>query len=297
MSSRRPAADLPTAVPSTDVGLDAPPSVLPTTIVRSDGGWVSLDLPELWRYRELLFFFVWSEVNVRYKQTTGRGLGGDPAVHGDGGVQHLLWKLANIPSDGKPHSSLHSPHSYPGYFANALRQASNSILQYGVITKVYFRRLILPLASVLSGLVDFSIAFLVLLGLMLYYGVAPTLAVVTLPFFLLLAVATATSIGLWLAALNVEYRDIRFVTPFIIQFWLFATPIVYPTSLVPEGIWRTLYGLNPMTGVVEGFRWALLGRSQGPGPLLAVSVAVVVASLVGGLYYFRRVEQTFADVV
>jgi lipopolysaccharide transport system permease protein len=165
-----------------------------------------------------------------------------------------------------------------------------------LITKVYFPRLVIPLAAVLAGLVDFGVAFLVLLGLMAYYGMAPSMAVATLPLFILLAIATALAVGLWLSALNVQYRDVRYTIPFLTQFWLFATPIAYPSSLVPEG-WRVVYGLNPMAGVVEGFRWALLGTANAPGPMLAVSIAVVVALLIGGLYYFRRMEKTFADVV
>ena len=182
-------------------------------------------------------------------------------------------------------------------FSGGMSGASASILGASdITTKISFPRLVIPLAAVLAGLVDFGIAFLVLLGMMVYYGMVPTMAVVTLPLFILLAVATALAVGLWLSALNVQYRDVRYTIPFLTQFWLFITPIAYPSSLIPEK-WRVLYGLNPMAGVVEGFRWALLGTANAPGPMLAVSVAVVLGLLVGGLYYFRRMEKTFADVV
>jgi lipopolysaccharide transport system permease protein len=170
------------------------------------------------------------------------------------------------------------------------------VANQNLITKVYFPRLVIPLAAVLSGIVDFGIAFLVLLALMFYYGIAPTAAVATLPFFVLLAIATALAVGLWLSALNVEYRDVRYTIPFLTQFWLFVTPVAYSSTLVPEQ-WRVLYGLNPLAGVVEGFRWALLGKASLPGAMLAVSVAIVIALLVSGLYYFRKMERHFADVV
>jgi lipopolysaccharide transport system permease protein len=183
------------------------------------------------------------------------------------------------------------------YFANALTQSSNSLVEHErVITKVYFPRLIVPMAAVLAGLLDFAIAFVVLIGMMLFYGIMPTAATWTVPLFILLATATALGIGLWLSAMNVQYRDVRYAIPFLIQFWLFATPIAYPSSLVPEP-WRTIYGLNPMAGVVEGFRWSLLGQGQTPGLLLAVSGLTVVGLLASGLHYFRRMEDIFADVV
>ncbi len=272
---------------------------LPTIVIRPSKGWVPLKLKELWEYRELLYFLVWRDVKVRYKQTV---LGAAWAI-----IQPFFTmvvfsiffgRLAGIPSDGVP---------YPIFaycallswqlFSNAMAESGNSlVVNQNLITKVYFPRLVIPMAPVLAGLVDFGIAFLVLLGMMVYYGMAPTMAVVTLPLFILLAVATALAVGLWLSAMNVQYRDVRYTIPFLTQFWLFITPIAYPSSLVPEG-WRVLFGLNPMAGVVEGFRWALLGTENAPGPMLAVSVAVVVALLVGGLYYFRRMEKTFADVV
>lgn len=269
------------------------------TIIRPSRGWVRLDLRELWGYRELLYFFVWRDLKVRYKQTV---LGAAWAI-----IQPLFTmvvfsvffgRLAQIPSDGIPYPIFAYAALVPWmYFANALSSATNTMVEHQrVITKVYFPRVILPISAVLSGLVDFTIAFIVLVGMMLFYGIVPTMAIWTVPLFVLLAMITALGVGLWLSALNVEYRDVRYAIPFLIQFWLFATPIAYPSSLVPER-WRVLYGLNPMAGVVEGFRWALLGKEQGPGPMLAVSVAAVILLLIGGLFYFRRMEKTFADVV
>jgi lipopolysaccharide transport system permease protein len=272
---------------------------LPTIFIRPSKGLVSLRLKELWEYRELLYFLVWRDVKVRYKQTV---LGAAWAV-----IQPFctmvvfsifFGRLAGIPSDGLPYPIF----AYCGLlpwqlFSHAMMESGNSLVaNQNLITKVYFPRLVIPLSAVLAGLVDFGIAFLVLLGMMAYYGMAPTVAVVTLPLFILLAIATALAVGLWLSALNVQYRDVRYTIPFLTQFWLFATPIAYPSSLVPEG-WRVVYGLNPMAGVVEGFRWALLGTANAPGLMLVVSVVVVLVLLIGGLYYFRRMEKTFADVV
>jgi lipopolysaccharide transport system permease protein len=182
-------------------------------------------------------------------------------------------------------------------FAFALSESSNSLVgNQNLITKVYFPRLVVPISAVLGGLIDFAIAFVILLGMMAYYGIVPGVAILTLPLFILLAIMTALGVGLWLSALNVQYRDVRYTIGFLTQFWLFATPVAYPSSIVPAP-WRALYGLNPMAGVVEGFRWALLGKADPPGALLAVSVAAVIVLLVGGLHYFRRMEQTFADIV
>ncbi len=271
----------------------------PVLILEPSTGFLSLKLRDLWEYRELLYFLVWRDVKVRYKQTA---LGAAWAV-----LQPVMTmlvfsvffgRLAKVPSDGIPYPVFAFTALLPWQlFAYALSESGNSLVSnQNLITKVYFPRLVIPIAAVLAGLVDFAIAFVVLLGLMLYYGIIPTRAVVLLPLFLLLAVATALSVGLWLSALNVKYRDVRYTLPFLMQFWLFATPVAYPASLVPER-WRALYGLNPMAGVVEGFRWALLGTSHAPGPLLWVSVAVVIALLVGGLQYFRQTERTFADIV
>jgi lipopolysaccharide transport system permease protein len=207
-------------------------------------------------------------------------------------------RLAKVPSDGIPYPIFSFAALVPWtFFANGLSQSSNSLVSStNLITKVYFPRLIMPIASVLGGLVDFVLAFVVLLGIMLYYGILPSLHVLWLPLFVLLALVTSLGVGLWLSTLNVKYRDVRHVIPFLTQLWLFATPIAYPSSLLSEP-WRTLYGLNPMAGVVEGFRWALLGTDTAPGPILIVSTLAAVGLLVGGVFYLRRMEETFADVI
>jgi lipopolysaccharide transport system permease protein len=262
-------------------------------------GWVSLKLHELWEYRELLYFLIWRDIKVRYKQTA---LGASWAI-----IQPVFTMLVfslffghlgKIPSDGIPYPIFSFAALVPWtFFANGLSQSSNSLVgNANLITKIYFPRLIVPLASVFSGIVDFLLAFVVLLAMMLYYGMLPTLHVLWLPLFLLLALVTSLGVGLWLSALNVQYRDVRYVVPFVTQFWLFATPIAYPSSLLSEP-WRTVYGLNPMVGVVEGFRWALLGSNTVPGPIIAVSSIVAVITLVSGAFYFRRMEKTFADIV
>lgn len=270
------------------------------TIIKPSRGWVSLRLDELWEYRELLYFLTWRDIKVRYKQTA---LGAAWAI-----LQPVLTmvvfsiffgKLAGVPSEGLPYPIFAYTALLPWQlFSHALTESGNSLVtSQNLITKVYFPRLVIPLAPVVAGLVDFGIAFLVFLLMMVYYGIVPTMAILTLPFFILFALATAIGVGLWLSALNVEYRDIRYTIPFLTQFWLFMTPVAYPASIVKEPIYRALYGLNPMVGVVEGFRWALLGTTQTPGPLLIVSIAVVIAILTSGLFYFRRMEKTFADVV
>ncbi|MGH7792922.1 MAG: ABC transporter permease, partial [Thermodesulfobacteriota bacterium] len=207
-------------------------------------------------------------------------------------------RLAKVPSDGMPYPVFAFCALLPWQlFANALTASGNSLVaNQQLITKVYFPRLIIPISTVLAGLVDFGISFLVLIGMMFYYGIVPTAAVLALPLLILLAIATALAVGLWLSALNVQYRDVRYTIPFLTQFWLFVTPIAYPSSLVPDAL-RTLYGLNPMVGVVEGFRWALLGKTDGIVPLVIVSALVVVILIFGGLVYFRRMERTFADIV
>lgn len=270
-----------------------------TLVITPANRWIPLQLDELWEYRELLYFLVWRDVKVRYKQTV---LGAAWAV-----MQPLFMMLvfslffgflAKVPSDGIPYPVFTFCALIPWQlFANALSEASNSLVgNQNLITKVYFARLVIPIAAVLSGLVDFLIAFVILLGMMLYYGIVPGWSIIALPGFILLAVLTALAVGLWLSALNVQYRDVRYTMSFLIQFWLFATPVAYSSSIVPEK-WRALYGINPMAGVVEGFRWALLGKSQSPGAMLFVSASVVTVLLVGGLYYFRRMEQEFADIV
>jgi lipopolysaccharide transport system permease protein len=262
-------------------------------------GWVPLKLNELWEYRELLYFLVWRDIKVRYKQTA---LGAAWAI-----IQPFFTMvvfslffghLGKIPSDGIPYPIFAFVALVPWtFFASGLGQSSNSLVgSSNLITKVYFPRLIIPLASVFSGIVDFLLAFIVLLAMMLYYGLLPTLNILWLPLFLLLSLVTSLGVGLWLSALNVEYRDVRYVVPFITQFWLLATPIAYPSSLLHEP-WRTIYGLNPMVGVVEGFRWALLKSNNAPGPMIAVSAAAAVLILVTGAFYFRRMEKTFADIV
>ena len=268
-------------------------------ILQPSKGFLRLDLKALWEYRELLYFLVWRDIKVRYKQTA---LGAAWAI-----LQPVMTmvvfsiffgRLAKVPSDGVPYPIFAYVALLPWQlFAFALSESSNSLVaSQNLITKVYFPRLVIPISSVLAGLVDFAIAFVILLAMMLYYGIVPTAAMALLPLFLLFAVVTALSVGLWLSALNVKYRDVRYTIPFLTQFWMFATPVAYPSSLVPAK-WRALYGLNPMAGVVEGFRWALLGKSHAPGPLLLVSIVAVVVLLFGGLRYFKKTESTFADVV
>jgi len=268
-------------------------------LIQPSRGWVSLKLRDVWEYRELLYFLAWRDIKVRYKQTV---LGASWAI-----LQPVLTmvlfsvvfgRLLQAPSDGIPYPIFTFCALLPWQlFAHALTQSSNSLVSNKhLITKVYFPRLVIPISAILAGLVDFGIAFVVLLGMMLYYGITPTAAIVTLPLFLLLAIATALAVGLWLSALNVQYRDVRHTIPFLTQIWLFATPVAYASSLIPEP-WRAWYGLNPMAGVVEGFRWALLGQTGSPGSLVLVSALAVAILLVGGLMYFRRMEKSFADIV
>jgi lipopolysaccharide transport system permease protein len=272
---------------------------MPTVRVVPSTGWLSLDLPALWAHRELLYFLVWREIKVRYKQTA---LGALWAL-----LQPLLTmlistlffgRLAKMPSDGLPYPIFAFSGLVPWtFFAGALTLSSNSLVtSANLITKVYFPRLAIPLASVLSGLVDFAIAFAFLLLMMIFYRVPLTAKILWIPFFVLLAVISALGVGLWLSAINVKYRDVRHTIPFLTQFWMFATPIVYPSSLLHEP-WRTIYGLNPMVGVVEGFRWSLLDSSTRPGSVLVISSTSALVLLVTGAYYFRRMERTFADLV
>jgi lipopolysaccharide transport system permease protein len=273
---------------------------IPLVVLRPASGWSAINFRDLWLFRELIFFMTWRDLKVRYKQTF---LGASWAI-----LKPFLTmvvfsiffgELAGVPSDGVPYPIFAFTALLPWeLFANALSVASRSMVQNRhMITKVYFPRIILPLASVLAGLVDFMIAFVILVGMMLFYGISPTSAIWMLPFLLLLTLITALGTGLWLSALNVLYRDVNYITPFLTQFWMFITPIAYPTSLLPEK-WQLLYALNPMTGVVEGFRWALLGTGQGaPGMMLAVSASISVLLLISGLFYFRRMESVFADMV
>jgi lipopolysaccharide transport system permease protein len=270
----------------------------PIVRIRPSTGWVALHIRDVWEYRELLYFLTWRDIKVRYKQTA---LGASWAI-----IQPFMTmvafsvffgQLGKIPSDGLPYPIFAYTALLPwSFFAYALGQSSNSLVgSSNLISKIYFPRLVIPIASVLGGVLDFAIAFVVLLGMMVFYGIWPTSAIIVLPLLLVLALVTALGVGLWLAALNVEYRDVRYTIPFLTQFWLFATPVAYPSSLLAEP-WRTLYGLNPMVGVVEGFRWALLGTSP-PGPLLGLSAAVSLVLLVTGAFYFRRMERGFADVI
>src|SRR5215813_526168 len=277
--------------------LTEPVAVTQRVRIEASKGWASLRLAELWEYRELAYFLVWRDIKVRYSQTA---LGAAWAI-----IQPVFTMLvfaiffghlAKMPSDGVPYPIFAYAALVPWtFFANALTQASNSLVgNANLITKVYFPRLVMPLASVVSGLVDFALAFGVLLIMMAGYGVGFSSRLLWLPLFVLLAVTAALSVAVWLSALNVEYRDVRYVVPFLTQLWLFATPVAYPSSLLAQP-WRTLYALNPMVGVVEGFRWCLLDVGSAPGPMLAVSSLASLLLLIGGAYYFKRLERTFAD--
>jgi lipopolysaccharide transport system permease protein len=280
--------------PTSAAQIDAP--VIDITPPR---GWLEVNLAELWQFRELIYFFVWRDIKVRYKQTA---IGAAWAI-----LQPLMTmlvfslffgRLAKMPSGGVPYPIFYLAAVLPWtYFAGALLNATNSVVeQRGVITKVYFPRLVLPLSAVVSGLLDFAIGFVLFLFMALLYHVTPGKAILLFPAFLLLAVATALGAGMWLSALNAIYRDVRYAVPFLVQFWMFASPVAYPSSLVPAR-WRWLYGLNPMAGVIEGFRWALTGKGQPPSLMLAASAGAVVLVLIGGMVFFRKMEATIADVV
>jgi lipopolysaccharide transport system permease protein len=272
---------------------------LPVTRIRPSRGWVALGLRELWEYRELLWFLVWRDVKVRYKQTVlGAGWAILQPVATMVVFSLFFGRLAGMPSDGLPYPIFSFAGLVPWtFFAQGLSQSANSLVgSHNLITKVYFPRLAIPISTVLAGLVDFALAFLVLLAMMLAYGIVPGPEVLALAPLLLLALVTALGAGLWLSALNVQFRDVRYIVPFLTQLWLFLTPIAYPSSLLGEP-WRTVYGLNPMAGVVEGFRWALLGTGEPPGAMLAASVLAALALLASGALYFRRTERTFADVI
>lgn len=262
-------------------------------------GWTSLKLKDLWEYRELLGIFVWRDLKVRYRQTV---VGILWAI-----IQPLLTmvifsiffgRLAKLPSDEIPYPIFSFAALVPWtFFANTINQASNSLVNSAdMIKKIYFPRLTLPISSMLAGFVDFFLAFIVLLGMMFYYGFVPTINILWFPVFILLAMMTSLGVSLWLSALNVQFRDVRYMIPFITQAWLFATPVAYPSSLLIEP-WRTLYGINPMVGVVEGFRWALLGTDTAPAPIIIVSFFVSFGILLSGTYYFRRMERIFADII
>jgi lipopolysaccharide transport system permease protein len=271
----------------------------PVTVIAPSKGWVALRLGALWRFRELLYFLIWRDVKVRYKQTV---LGAAWAI-----LQPLLTmvifsiffgKLARMPSDGVPYPLFAYVALVPWtFFANGLTLSSGSLISnQGLLRKVYFPRLVIPISAVASGLIDFAIALVVLIGMVVWYGITPTSNIVWLAPLILLALVTALGVGLWFSALNVLYRDIQYIVPFLVQVWLYTTPIVYPSSLVPPS-WRTLYAINPMVGVVEGFRWALLGTGTAPGPVILVSAMAALTILVGGLFFFRRMEKSFSDAV
>ena len=269
------------------------------SILKPSTGWAALNLQDLWLYRELIFFMTWRDLKVRYKQTL---LGASWAI-----LKPFLTmvvfsiffgNLAKVPSDGVPYPIFSYTALIPWtLFSKALQDASRSLVANShMITKVYFPRMILPLSSVIAGVVDFFIAFIVLLGMMVFFHIIPTAKIWVLPFFLLLALITAVGVGLWLSALNVLFRDINYILPFLTQFWMYLTPIAYPSSMVPLK-WRVIYALNPMVGVVDGFRWALLGTGQPPGVVAMVSSIVALLLLISGMFFFRRLERLFADMV
>ncbi len=277
------------------------PKDLPVLLIKPAPGWKAINFRELWQFRELLWFLALRDIKVRYKQTA---LGVAWAI-----LQPILTMVVftiffgrlggfDQKTGGIPYPVFAFCALVPWQlFSYALTQSSNSVVaEQRLLTKVYFPRLIIPLAPTLSGLVDFAISFVLLLGLMLYYGVLPTPAVLLLPLFVVFALLAALAVALWLSALNAIYRDVRYTIPFLTQFWLFATPIAYPSTIVPAQ-WQWVYGLNPMVGVIEGFRWTLLGMDQPPWPAMGASFLVVTVLLIGGLFYFRRMEKTFADVV
>lgn len=273
---------------------------LPCTVIEPSRGLSLLKLVrELWEYRELILFLTWRDVLIRYKQAV---LGVAWAI-----IQPLFsmvifsvifGRLANLPSEGIPYPVFSYVALLPWQmFAGALQRAGTSlVVNANLLTKVYFPRLVIPISAVMAGLVDFALSFVVLLGLMIYYGIMPTWNVLWLPMLVLLSLATALAVGLWLSALNVQYRDVQHAIPFLIQAWMYASPVAYSTGLIPDGVLRIIYGLNPMAGVIQGFRWALLDGSP-PDELMVISVAMVLLLLVTGLFYFRRMERTFADVV
>jgi lipopolysaccharide transport system permease protein len=299
MSANQQELRIGTAIQKSNLALPHIEKPLEVFRIEPTSGWASIKIRELWVYRELLCFLIWRDIKLRYKQTE---LGIAWAI-----IQPCLTmlvfslffgKLAKVPSDGIPYPIFTYTALLPWiFFANGLAQSSNSLVgNSNLITKVYFPRLMIPISAVLSGAFDFALGFFVLIAMIFYYGISMTAAIVYLPLFLLLALIVALGAGLWFSALNVRYRDVRFIVPFIIQVWMFATPIAYSSSLVP-GRWQVLYGLNPMVGVIEGFRWMLLGVRTQPSSMIAVSTAVALAVLICGAYYFRQVEKTFADVV
>jgi len=272
---------------------------VPPVLIQPHSGWLSFDLAALYRYRELLYFLTWRDVIVRYKQAA---VGVAWAV-----LQPLLTmvvftvifgRFAKMPSDNLPYPIFAFTALLPwNYFAQAIGRSGTSLVSNAnLVSKVYFPRLVIPISGAIAPLVDFVISFVILLGMMVWYGIAPTWGVLALPLFTLLAVVTAVAASLYLAALNVKYRDVGHAIPFLVQFWMYASPVVYSVSIIPEK-WRLLYSLNPMVGVIEGFRWALLGKEQPDFAVMAMSTVVVAILLVGGLVYFKRTERVFADII
>lgn len=288
-----------TVDPLPDASAPSSPEEVPVIVIRPTRGLFSLQVHELWAYRELLYFLIWRDIKVRYSQTA---LGAAWAI-----LQPVLsmvvftvffGNFAKIPSDGVPYPIFAYTALLPwNLFANGLSNATSSVVgNANLISKVYFPRLIVPLSATVSGVVDFAIAFVILLGMMVWYGIRPTIGVLALPVFLLLALLTALGVGLWLTALNVKYRDVRYVIPFLIQIWMFISPVVYPVSVIPER-WRLLYSLNPIAGAIEGFRWALLGRASPHFGTMVMSAIGVLLLLFSGIVYFKNMERTFADLV
>jgi len=275
------------------------PLPAPTVVIQPSKGLLHLDLKAVWQYRELLYFLVWRDVKVRYKQTAiGAGWAILQPVMTMLIFTVVFGNLARIPSDGVPYPVFAFAALLPWtYFAQALSRSGNSLVgNASLITKVYFPRLLIPVASAVTPAVDLLFSFVPLVGLMIWFGIRPTWAVLALPLFMLLAFMTALSVGLWLSPINVRYRDVAHTIPFLSQFWMYASPVVYPVSLVP-GKWRLLYSLNPMAGVIEGFRWALLATGRPDFRVMTVSTAAVLLLLLGGIVYFKRMDRTFADVI
>ena len=272
---------------------------VPVRVIEPSRGWVAFDFKELWDYRELLYFLIWRDVKVKYKQTI---IGAGWAI-----LQPLITmivftlvfkKIADIPSDNIPYPIFAYTALLPwNLFSGGLNRSTVSLVaQANLISKVYFPRMIVPLSATISGVVDFAIAFIILVGMMFWYGIVPTAAILSLPLFITIALVGALSVGLWLSALNVRYHDVGHAIPFLVQIWMFASPIAYPVSALPEK-WRLLYSLNPLTGVIEGFRWAMLGKERPDFVVIAVSAIMIIALLFSGIAYFKRTERTFADLI
>ncbi len=284
----------------TTEALEQRPAAVPSIVIRPTRGWSALNLRELWRYRELIFFLTWRDVMVRYKQTM---LGAAWAILKPFLTMVIFYfvfdRLASVPTDGYPGPIFYFSGLLPWVlFQEGVTKAGNSLVMgANLITKVYFPRLAIPLASVVSGTVDFALAFVVLLGMMAFYKLEVTARLLAVPLFVLMGLITALGVGLWLSAMNVTYRDVGHVTPFMVQAWMYASPIVYSANLITDPLVRSLYGLNPVVGVIQGFRWAILGGMTFPGVLILESVLVSFVLLWSGAMYFRRMERSFADIV